>query len=44
MRAAYKILTGKPDGKVHLEDTDIDVKVIKYILKIYFGRWGTGII
>jgi hypothetical protein len=33
MRNAYNILTGKPEGKNHLEDPGVDVKIIlKWIL------------
>jgi hypothetical protein len=29
MRNAYKILVGKPEGKKHVEDLDVDGRIMK---------------
>jgi len=41
MRNAYKIFVGKPEGMNHLEDVNIDGKIIlKWILKNMVRRCG----
>jgi hypothetical protein len=36
-RGAYRISVGKPDGKKHLEDLDVDARTT---LKFIFKKWG----
>jgi hypothetical protein len=38
-RSAYRILVGKPEGRTHLEDPDIDGWII---LKWIFKKWDRG--
>jgi hypothetical protein len=39
MRNAYKILVGKPEGKSHLNNVDMDGRIMsKWILR----KWGVG--
>jgi hypothetical protein len=41
MRNAYKILTGKPEGKTHLEDIDVSGRIlIKWISEVVDGGYG----
>jgi hypothetical protein len=35
-RGAYRIWVGKPDGRSHLQDPDIDGRII---LKLMFEKW-----
>jgi len=45
MRNIYKILIGKPEGKNHLEDLDIDGRIIfEWILEKWGGSCGFGLI
>jgi hypothetical protein len=45
IRNAYNILVGKPEGKNHLEDLDVDGKIIlEWILRKQGGRVWTGCI
>jgi hypothetical protein len=39
-RGAYRILVGKPEGRRHLGDPDIDGRVI---LKYIFKKWDGGV-
>ena len=39
-RGSYKVLIGKPDGKKHLEDPDVDGRII---LRWIFRKWVVGI-
>jgi hypothetical protein len=44
VRGAYKVLVGKPEGKSHLQDIDVDGRIIlKCIFKKWDGAW-TGLI
>jgi hypothetical protein len=38
-RGAYRVLVGKPEGKNHLEDPDVDGRII---LKWIFSKWNGG--
>jgi hypothetical protein len=38
-RYAYRFLVGKPEGKITLEDPDVEGKII---LKWIFGKWNRG--
>jgi hypothetical protein len=38
-RSAYRILVGRPEGRNHLEDPGIDVRII---LKWIFKKWDVG--
>ena len=41
-RGAYKVLTGKPEGKGHLENLLLDVRIIlKRVFKLYVGGMET---
>ena len=39
MRGAYRVLVRKPEGKDHLEETDLNGRII---LSWFFGKWNTG--
>jgi hypothetical protein len=38
-RVVYRILVEKSEGKNHLEDRDLDVRII---LRWIFGKWDVG--
>jgi hypothetical protein len=39
-RGAYRILVGRPEGRDHLEDSGVDVRIIlKWIFKKRVGAW-----
>jgi hypothetical protein len=39
-RGAYRVLVGKPEGKNHLEDPDVDGRII---LRYIFRKWDVGL-
>jgi hypothetical protein len=42
-RCAYRVLVGKPEGKNHFEDLNVDGSIIlKLIFKMWDGTW-TGL-
>jgi hypothetical protein len=39
-RGLYRVLVGKPEGRKHLEDPDIDGRII---LRWIFRKWDVGV-
>jgi len=39
-RGVYRVLVGKPEGKNHLEDPDVDGRII---LRWIFRKWDGGV-
>ena len=39
-RGVYRVLVGKPKGKNHLEDPDVDGRII---LRWIFRKWDVGV-
>jgi len=39
-RGVYRVLVGKPEGKNHLQDPGVDVRII---LRWIFRKWDVGV-
>ena len=39
-RGVYRLMVGKPEGRDHLEDPDVDGQII---LRWIFGKWDVGL-
>jgi hypothetical protein len=39
-RSVYKVLVGKPEGKSHFKDPDVDGRII---LRWLFRKWDVGV-